>query len=94
MIVYKVRLTVQAKKDLKKIPHYIRDNLNTWIRSIQREGIMETRKIRGYHDELLKGKRKRQRSIRLSRSYRAIYQESNDGSLNIISIMEISKHEY
>ncbi len=36
-------------------------------------GLSEVRKVPGYHDEPLKGQRKGQRSIRLSRSYRAIY---------------------
>ncbi len=45
-----------------------------------------------YHDEPLKGQRIGQRSIRLSKSYRAIYIEHNDDI--IIEVIEVNKHEY
>jgi hypothetical protein len=35
-----------------------------------------------------------QRSIRLSRAYRAIYRVCNDDSIEFVSIEEISKHAY
>ena len=59
-------------------------------------GINEVRKISGYHDEPLKDKRKhkRQRSIRLSKAYRAFYTEYKHEGINTISIEEINKHEY
>jgi proteic killer suppression protein len=52
------------------------------------------RKLPGFHDEPLKGRRKGQRSIRLSRMYRAIYVVKRDGSLEFVSVEEVSKHEY
>jgi proteic killer suppression protein len=48
---------------------------------------------RGYHDEPLKGARAGQRSIRLSRAYRAIY-EVKGGTAKFVSIEEVSKHDY
>jgi proteic killer suppression protein len=48
------------------------------------------RRIPGYHDEPLKGKRKSQRSVRLNRSYRLIYTESD----MTILVLEVNKHEY
>lgn len=53
----------------------------------------ETRKIKGYHDEALQGDRWGQRSIRLNRSYRAIYTEEK-GVIHLIIILEVNKHEY
>jgi len=47
-----------------------------------------------YHDERLKGKRQGQRSIRLSRAYRAIYVVKSEGPAEFVSIEEVSKHEY
>ena len=44
-------------------------------------GLEEIRKIPGYHDEPLRGDRKGQRSIRLSRLWRAIYRIAQDGSV-------------
>lgn len=56
-------------------------------------GTREARKIKGYHDEPLKGGRKGQRSIRLNKAYRAIYVEKN-GEIDFIEIQEVNKHEY
>lgn len=33
-------------------------------------------------------------TIRLSRAYRAIYRERRDGSLELIEVIEVNKHEY
>ena len=52
------------------------------------------RKIPGYHDEPLKGKRKGQRAVRLSKGYRAIYREEQNKNLILIKILEVSNHEY
>ncbi len=46
-----------------------------------------------HHDEPLKGDRKGQRSIRLSRSYRAIYRVVKDHVVFIL-VEEVNKHEY
>ena len=52
------------------------------------------RKTPGYHDEPLRGERQGQRSIRLSRAYRAIYIIKNDREIEFVSVEEVSKHEY
>ncbi len=62
-------------KTLRKIPDYVVDKLNASVRSVEKQGIREVRKIPGYHDEPLRGDRKAQRSIRLTKAYRAIYTE-------------------
>jgi len=64
------------------------------VDAVERDGLHEVRKIPGYHDEPLKGKRQGQRSIRLSRAYRAIYAVRNEGPAEFVSIEEVSKHEY
>lgn len=61
---------------------------------VERVGLAEVRKLSGYHDEPLKGTRKGQRSIRLNRAYRAIYIEHKDGKIQIVEVIEVSKHEY
>lgn len=57
-------------------------------------GLEEVRKVPAYHDEALKGERKGQRSIRLNRSYRAIYAILQSGAIEFVSIEEVNKHEY
>lgn len=89
-----IDLTIDAQKDLLKVPKYINEKLLTWVDAVERMGVSVIRKIPGYHDEPLKGKRKGQRSIRLNRAYRAIYIENEQNEIVIISIIEVNKHEY
>ena len=83
-----------AKKQIKKLPVYIKVKLLDWAKSVERDGLREVRKMKSYHDEPLQGERKGQRSIRLSKSYRAIYREEKDGTINLIIVEEVNKHEY
>jgi proteic killer suppression protein len=81
-----------AQKQLKKVPAHIEKNFRLWVATVETVGIAETRKISGFHDEPLTGERKGQRSIRLSKSYRAFYVEHDDTI--IIEVIEVNKHEY
>ena len=67
--------------------------LQIWVEAVGHCGLSKIRKIPGYHDEALKGKRKGQRSIRLNIAYRAIYTVSKD-LVNFVQIQEVNKHEY
>lgn len=91
--IFEVRITRSAIKDIKKVPLYVVLKLQAWIDEVGHSGIKEIRKILGYHDEVLKGNRKGQRSIRLSRAYRAIYIEKS-GEVKFIEIIEVNKHGY
>lgn len=91
--IYDVEISRNALKDLKKVPRPILDKLQSWIEAIEIEGLREVRKLPGFHDEPLKGKRKGQRSIRLSRSYRAIYTVQND-KVEFVLVEEVNKHDY
>ena len=84
----------KAQKQIKKLPEHIKIKLLAWAKSVERDGIRKVRMLKGYHDEPLRGTRKGQRSIRLSISYRAIYVETNDGTINFIIVEEVSKHDY
>lgn len=65
-----------------------------WVGAVQLDGLEQTRKLPGYHDEPLHGEWKGYRSIRLSRSYRAIYSIKTDGSLEFALVENVTKHEY
>lgn len=93
-VINQVELSDQVKKDMKKVPHFIVDKLLSWVRLVEKSGVEEVRKIKGYHDEPLKGDRKSQRSIRLSLSYRAIYIVKDNGTAEFISVEEVNKHVY
>ena len=88
-----VVLSKKALKDIKYLPSIIEIKLYLWIKLLEEEGLLVARNIKGYNDEALKGNRKGQRSIRLNRSYRAIYivQERN---LELVEIIEVNKHDY
>lgn len=91
-MIYKVEIG-RAKKDIIKLPLHIKTLLFAWIDDVEQRGLEEVRKIRGYHDEPLHGKRIGQRSIRLSRSYRAIY-TIKEKAVEFVLIEEVHKHEY
>jgi len=90
----RVEIKKRLQKDLRKFPFPIIDKLEHWIKTIKKIGIMEARKISGFHDEPLQGIRKGQRWIRLNRRYRAIYQVKDDEEGQLIVIEEITHHEY
>jgi proteic killer suppression protein len=89
-----VHLSKQAKTDLMRVPEYIAEKLKFWIYLVETSGLETVRKIKGFHDEPLRGNRQGQRSIRLNRAYRAIYVIKSDGSIDFVSIEEVHKHEY
>lgn len=89
-----VFLSKFAEKQIKKLPKQISEVLFIWVESIELSGIADIRKLKGYHDEPLKGDRKGQRSVRLNRSYRVIYVENENKNLVLITVIEVNKHEY
>jgi proteic killer suppression protein len=90
--VYKVDLSF-VEKDLSKIPWYIREKVNEWVDAVEFEGLEETRKIPGRHDEPLKGKLTGLRSVRLNQAYRLIY-KLEKGSIIHVIVIEVNKHDY
>ncbi|MBA3238109.1 MAG: hypothetical protein H0T62_07145 [Parachlamydiaceae bacterium] len=91
--IFEVTLS-DVEKDLKKVPQHIIIKLLAWVDDVSVRGIREVRKTPGYHDEPLKGKRLGQRSIRLSKAYRAIYVIDDANNIAFIKIIEVDKHEY
>ncbi len=84
----------RARKQLRKVPIRIQAKLRLWVEGVENDGLEEMRRIPGFHDEPLKGKRPGQRSMRLSLQYRAIYEIQEDGSLEFVSVEEVTPHEY
>jgi proteic killer suppression protein len=82
------------EKQLKKLPKYIKEAIAVWIASVEEEGLRKVRRLKGYHDEPLKGERKGQRSIRLNKAYRLIYSEDQKGNITVVLILEAHKHDY
>jgi proteic killer suppression protein len=92
-VIKTVILTARVKKDLRKVPSRIQDKMELWIRLVESTGLEEVRKIPGFHDEPLKGQRKGERSIRLSKAYRANYVIVK-GRVECAEVQEVNRHEY
>lgn len=84
----------QAKKQLRSVPQHVVAKLAVWVDAVETSGLETVRRFPGFHDEPLKGDRKGQRSIRLSRSHRAFYMILHDGSCEFVSVEEVNKHAY
>jgi toxin HigB-1 len=93
-MIRRVELSSLARKQVKKTPRHIVENLAAWVDDVDSRGLEEARKVPGYHDEPLHGEHQGQRSIRLSRSYRAIYTVKGEGVAQFVWIEEITKHAY
>jgi proteic killer suppression protein len=91
---YIVEFTKFAATQAGKLPVQIHEALYLWKESVEHLGLAEVRKAKGYHDEPLKGQRKGQRSVRLNRAYRLIYDEFENGEIVVVSVQEVNKHEY
>ena len=94
MDIYAVIISPKAKDELIKVPVYIARKLESWVDAVSHDGLLQVRKIKGYHDEPLKGNRLGQRSIRLSKAYRAIYKIRKDGVTELVNVEEVNKHDY
>jgi len=93
-VVRSVVISKSAQRDIKRAPVQVRRKLALWVRSIETVGMEAVRKVPGYHDEPLQGQRAGQRSIRLSRQWRAIYVVLNDGQVEFVEIQEVNPHAY
>ena len=92
--IFTVVLTTKAQKQIIKLPKFIQSKLRLWIFDVENNGLTEIRKISGYHDEPLKGDRKGQRSIRLNKAYRAIYEIKDNKIIEFVLIIEVNRHDY
>lgn len=93
-----VRISKQAQKQLRKVPDYVADKLEDWVLAVREFGLNEIQKVKGFHDEPLKGKKFGRRSIRLSRKWRAEYTIDKEKQAQIlidfIEIQEVHPHDY
>lgn len=90
-MIHVVVLSARARKQLRLVPAFIATKLAAWVEAVERDGLESVCKIAGFHDEPLKGPRKGQRSIRLSRAYRAI---DEIRAVEFVSVEEVNKHDY
>lgn len=90
----RVEISRKALKEVEKLPVRIVLALQFWIDSVNEKGLIEIRKVTGYHDEPLKGIRLGQRSVRLNNAYRVFYVVTASGEIEIVTVIEVNKHKY
>ncbi len=90
----RVELSDTAEKQLAKVPGHIVKKFALWVDLVAVEGRAAARAIPGYRDHVLKGEWRGYRAIRLSAAYRAIYQERQAGTIHLVYVEEVSKHDY
>lgn len=88
----KITRTKSFEKQLDKVPDFIQKKVLFWIFLVESGGIWEVMKSPGFHDEPLRGDRKSQRSVRINKAYRLIYQIIQDRVH--IELLEVHKHDY
>jgi addiction module RelE/StbE family toxin len=79
-------------KTIKTVPMRIRKEYEIWKRIVEFQGIQGLKKIKGYHDEALKGEWRGFRSSRLSLKWRVIYRAHTD-QLEVY-VVEVNAHKY
>jgi proteic killer suppression protein len=93
-MICRVKLTRRVRKQILKLPGQVQTKLWTWVDLVTVEGLDEVRKSPGWHDEPLVGPRRGTRSIRLNKAYRAIYRVVRERAAELVSVEEVSKHDY
>jgi proteic killer suppression protein len=93
-MIKRVKITGRAQRQLRRVPQMIRQRLDRWVEAVELYGLERTRKRPGNHDEPLRGQRQGQRSVRLNRRWRAIYEIKHDGQAELVSVEEVTPHVY
>jgi proteic killer suppression protein len=93
-MIRRVELTRRAEKQVRRLPARVGAKLSHWVYLVMETGLEEVRKIPGFHDEPLVGRRRGMRSVRLSRAYRALYRVVPEGDIEVVCVEEVSKHGY
>lgn len=89
---YKVLLSKNADKALKRAPIEICDCFDAWKNVIQMQGVAGIRAINGYRDHPLKGEWEGARSSSLNNQWRVIYIVIEKEVK--IFVFEITPHDY
>jgi len=79
-------------KTLKKIPIEVLKHYELWKRIIELEGSQGLKRIKGFHDEALKGELAGFRSSRLNKQWRVIYKL--EAKLFEVYVINVNPHTY
>jgi len=89
---WKIQEHRKLSKTIRRLPLWIIKEYETWKDLVYRHGPEILKQYPGFHDEKLRGKRKSQRSSRLSLQYRVLY--AVDRRIVTVYVLEINPHKY
>ncbi len=82
----------RVSKQLDSLPKDVLKRYEKWKDILTISGPQGLRKIKGLHDESLRGEWKGHRSSRLNQQYRVIYKVEKDKVL--IKVVKVTAHDY
>lgn len=82
----------RLSRQLKGAPQEVLKRYEKWKDIVRLSGPAGLRKVKGFHDEALRGEWKGHRSSRLGLQYRVIYKILKDQVL--IQVVNLSPHDY
>jgi len=82
----------RVARQLKDAPKEVLKRYEKWKDIVGLSGPLGLRKIKGFHDESLRGEWKGHRSSRLVLQYRVIYKTLKDQVM--IQVVKLSPHDY
>jgi len=82
----------RVSKQLDSLPKDVLKRYEKWKDIVTISGPQGLRKIKGLHDESLRGEWKEHRSSRLNQQYRVIYRVEKDKVL--IQVVNVTPHDY
>lgn len=89
-----VQFSKLAAKGFQKAPPHCQAKLLAWKDLVEADGLEAARTLETYRDHALHGDRAGQRAIRLNYQWRAIYVEDQQGSIKLVTLEEITPHDY
>ena len=82
----------RVSKQLSNLPVDVLKRYEKWKDIVSISGPQGLRKIKGLHDEPLRGEMRGHRSSRLNQQYRVIYKTEKDKIL--IQVVSVTPHDY
>jgi proteic killer suppression protein len=87
-----IREHASIRKCCASAPELVVRKYELWKNIVFRHGPEKLKEFPGFHDEKLKGRRKGERSSRLSLQYRVIY--AVDRRIVTVFVLKITPHKY
>lgn len=82
----------RVDRQLRRLPHNVLQRYEIWKEIVLVSGPEGLRRIRGFHDEALRGEWQGHRSSRLNQQYRVIYRIERDRIR--VEVVNVNPHDY